>query len=840
MKKVLTVLLAIFFIGCNLFQYEEYNPDSSTEVNFLENSHRIVFGTSTGETDENAVIKDLDAGTINIYAKNATNNAGKIAGSEDGISFSYVKVDADKNFKLSADVEVVLYGGIGTFEETTSNGQEGFGLMARDYIPQYPGATMDDLLNSDSYSAGSTGGSGNMILAGAVKRGIRTAIRRGVTGTGEEITDPNVIANASKSSFEYWPAELTDYSPYPTLDDRPDFPLVGGTYKINLERNNNGFIVSFTPPAEKALAESEFVLNEIDLLTEIEPDHYYVGFFASRSAEIIVKNITYTESNAKDDAPYIEPEPEIITPEFSIVSPDKTSDDSYKIYARSNVEGFLSVKQEGVDVPGAEYVAGTLITEPTSSAVEPFMLFDIPVYDLQEGDNIFQVTFHPSSIENMVDDAIMDSIDSISETFIVEKRTYHNGVENIYVSPTGRSSNSGTYDDPLDINTALAFVKAGQTIVMKNGEYNPLSFFIPRYNNGLYGSPKRVVAETRDEVFIDFDKNIYATGAVLKGNYWEIDGVHIRNTPDKKKGFQIMGSNNVISWVKTYNNGDTGLQISGTKTEPKSMWPKNNLIEYCESYNNKDAAQIDADGFAAKLTVGEGNKFSWCVSHNNGDDGWDLFTKKETGTIGVVTLENCITYQNGMLMDGTQTLAGRNGFKLGGEGLSVPHIITNCLAFQNGAHGFTSNSNPGIQITNATSFDNGGVLNVKQGSDSRNFTIYNASNVWEGLDAEIEGLLSLYSEPIYDGEYRKEDKITLEVPADGFFWDGSQTIDKNGNTLTVDDVISTTIPLWNEDFTEAVTEGPGFLKRDDNGEFIIGDFMKLKPAITFDVGADFN
>ncbi len=35
----------------------------------------------------------------------------------------------------------------------------------------------------------------------------------------------------------------------------------------------------------------------------------------------------------------------------------------------------------------------------------------------------------------------------------------------------------------------------------------------------------------------------------------------------------------------------------------------------------------DADGFAAKLTVGDGNVFDGCISYNNADDGWDLLLR---------------------------------------------------------------------------------------------------------------------------------------------------------------------------------------------------------------------
>jgi pectate disaccharide-lyase len=840
---IIAAILGGLVVGCSLF-YEEYNPDSRIPVDFIPSGNRIVFGTSTGDTTENRITIDTSTETVNVYARNDTNNAGKIAGSEDGITFFFTEVAADRNFQLSANITVISFGGIGTEGETTSNGQEGFGLMVRDYVPQYPGATMDEFLTSAEYSAGSTGGSSNMVMVGGIKRGVRAAVRMGVTGSEEVVTNPLLIPDASKSTIEWWPKELPDYSPYPTLEERPDFPLIGGVYQFTLVKNNNGFVATIVPPPEKG-APQEYFIPEPDILTEIRADVYYVGLFAARAAEISVSDISYFESNQADDAPREEQPPEILTPEFEILSPSTNSDDSYKLYARANVRGYVSVRQNGVLVPGAEYVEGEWLTEPTSSAVEPFSFFDIPVYPLQAGENTFRVMFHPADGQDITDN------NPISKTFFVERRSYFDAATPIYAGPDGRAANQGTYASPLDIQTAIDFVLPGQTIIMKNGVYQVLSFRIPRYNSGRFGSPKRIEAEDRDQVFVDFNRNIYATGAVLGGSYWEIDGIHIRNTADKVKGLQVMGSNNLIEWVKTYSNGDTGFQISGRSTEPKSFWPRNNTVRYCESYNNMDAAQTDADGFAAKLTVGEGNRFEWCLSHNNGDDGWDLFTKKETGEIWPVVIENSISYQNGLMLDGTETRAGRNGFKLGGEGLSVEHEITNCLAFQNGAHGFTSNSNPAIHLEFVTSFDNGGSFNAKLGADARNFNIYDGTGAYDGLDATIEGLLSFYSlaERTYDdGTDRREDKLQQTAPVEGYVWrdddfgsldrgDGSK--DYNGTTLTVEaHVISSAIPLWDASYLTPVTSGPGFVKRNPDGTFDIGDFMKLNFAPTFPAGCN--
>ena len=148
-----------------------------------------------------------------------------------------------------------------------------------------------------------------------------------------------------------------------------------------------------------------------------------------------------------------------------------------------------------------------------------------------------------------------------------------------------------------------------------------------------------------------------------------------------------------------------------------------------------------------------------------------------------------------------------------------------------------------------TSFDNGGEFNQKAGADSRNFTIYDGSNTVQGLSAEITGLLSIFSNPEESpGLNRREDKLHIELPANGYVWlgdntgssRGTSTRDINGNVLTVDDLVSTTVPLWNADFTEMVTSA-GFIRRNSDGTFDLGDFLILEEgAVSGNVGSDFE
>jgi hypothetical protein len=161
----------------------------------------------------------------------------------------------------------------------------------------------------------------------------------------------------------------------------------------------------------------------------------------------------------------------------------------------------------------------------------------------------------------------------------------------------------------------------------------------------------------------------------------------------------LAGHHNVIDSCEFYANKDTGLQLSiyNSSYDEISKWPSNNLIKDCYSHSNYDPDDgEDADGFAAKLTCGEGNEFIGCVAEYNVDDGWDLYTKTDTGEIGSVYFEDCEASNNGVTESGQFTEdSDGNGFKLGGSGIAVDHVLVGCKAYDNKKHGFTANSNPG-------------------------------------------------------------------------------------------------------------------------------------------------
>jgi pectate disaccharide-lyase len=281
----------------------------------------------------------------------------------------------------------------------------------------------------------------------------------------------------------------------------------------------------------------------------------------------------------------------------------------------------------------------------------------------------------------------------------------------LYVSPNGSASAAGTEASPTTLVSAITRVAAGGTILMRGGTYNSAqTITIAAGNNGTASARKKLSAYPGETPVLNFSamaEDPANRGLAVNGNYWHVHGLVVERAGDN--GIFVGGSNNIFERTVTRFNRDTGLQLSRIASDtPSSQWPANNLVLSAESHDNADSDGEDADGFAAKLTVGSGNIFRYAVSHHNIDDGWDLYTKSDTGPIGVVTIEDSLAYTNGTLSNGGQAGNGdRNGYKLGGEDIKVNHVVRRSIAYRNGKHGFTYNSNPGtLTIANNVSIDN--------------------------------------------------------------------------------------------------------------------------------------
>jgi pectate lyase len=270
-------------------------------------------------------------------------------------------------------------------------------------------------------------------------------------------------------------------------------------------------------------------------------------------------------------------------------------------------------------------------------------------------------------------------------------------------------------DGSTTLQDAINAIEPGHTIYLEAGTYRFAdTLIIAEGNNGTSSNYKKIASAGDGQPVLDFSAMSFGSsnrGVVLAGDYWHIEGIMIQKAGDN--GMLLAGDHNVVENCEFYANKDTGLQISryNSDYDDISEWPSNNLVKDCYSHSNYDTDDgEDADGFAAKLTCGEGNKFIGCVAKYNVDDGWDLYTKTDTGEIGSVYFEDCEASNNGITEAGETTDdSDGNGFKLGGSGISVDHELVECRAYDNKKHGFTANSNPGdITLINCDASGNGG------------------------------------------------------------------------------------------------------------------------------------
>ncbi|WP_434642314.1 right-handed parallel beta-helix repeat-containing protein [Thermoanaerobacterium thermosaccharolyticum] len=276
---------------------------------------------------------------------------------------------------------------------------------------------------------------------------------------------------------------------------------------------------------------------------------------------------------------------------------------------------------------------------------------------------------------------------------------------NYYVSPTGSDSNSGTsVSTPFKtIEKAVSLAAAGSTIYLMPGTYkygtNMIGTIVLGSKSGASTSnmTKICAYDLSSKPVLDFSGQPVSSSSIginITGGYWELSGLIIKNCGDN--GILMKGSSsthNIINSCETYNNADTGIQISSGASY--------NTVKYCVSKYNVDASQGNADGFACKLSPGEGNTFDNCIAEYNSDDGWDLYACYTS-----VKITNCKSNYNGYLSNGSATSGNGEGFKLGGSDANVAHIVTNCTAIGNQKKGFSSNNNPGHTVlTNCIAYE---------------------------------------------------------------------------------------------------------------------------------------
>ena len=456
------------------------------------------------------------------------------------------------------------------------------------------------------------------------------------------------------------------------------------------------------------------------------------------------------------------------TPSYVVTSPTTSGSEDYDLTFRGNADGTLVITDaKGNEVKNEAVKANTNV---------------VTAVKLAEGVNDYSITFTPDADYAPGAHQRLTSYDAVTFAHSVTYKTFSTDTNVVYVSPEGLATNNGTKESPLDIYTAVAYARAGQKIVLAGGTYNLNKTIVTnRGVDGTKGSLIYMIADPQATERPVFDFNSACAGMVLAGDYWYFYGFDVTKSADAQKGIQLSGSHCTLDRIDAYKNGNTGIQISRYMTYDKfEDWPSDDLILNCTSYLNADKGYEDADGFAAKLTVGNNVVFDGCISYYNADDGWDLFAKVETGSIGMVTVKNSVAYKNGYVLDaeGKDVDAGNgNGFKLGGSSISGHHRLIICVAFDNKCKGIDSNSCPDIQVENCTSFNN----------ESFNVALY--TNDAANTDFSASGIISYRSNTnvAENLKLRGTQDETKVYGTNNYYWDTQTRTSKNTEGVAVAD-----------------------------------------------------
>ena len=798
---------------------EDVSGKGTTEVTVVDEAQRVwrvsTYGSST-DSKNNGVIGNANDGKVTVYSEGGK---GKIVpGSTDGLTFYYTAIDPEtENFTLTADIHVDSW--------TLSNGQEGFGMMAADAVGSNGDGTA---FWNNAYQAIATkveyywdgedvtaDSSANKI---SMKLGLGAISRLGVTAD-----DVAAIKNGTITMPAGYVSETTTLETGAATKGPGTYNLVGNwnkkaeptgslenpltDFRLQIQRNNTGYYLRYLDKDNKVIKEVRYYDLERNSLTQIDKDNIYVGFFASRNARITVSNIDLKTITPADDEKAEEREIEYVYPINTIESPVFSNSADYNLVYYGNADGTLVVKdQNGKEVLNKEFKA---LTKETVAL------------KLNSGKNTFTINFIPDKEYKPGEFKLMTSYDPVTINHTVEYKTVENN--NIYVSPNGKSNAAGTKDDPMDIYTAVKIAAPGQKILIKEGTYDLSSTVkVERGINGTADAMIYMIADPEAGSRPVFDFGGKCAGMILAGDYWYFQGFDVTRSADAQKGIQVSGNHNILDRIKAYKNGNTGIQISRyLGTDQFNQWPAHNTILNCSSYLNADKGYEDADGFAAKLTVGQGNVFDGCIAAYNADDGWDLFAKVQSGSIGVVTIQNCVAFKNGYILDenGREINAGNgNGFKMGGDSMPGAHVLKNSVAFANKAKGIDSNSCPDIKVYSSTTFDN----------ESYNVAFYTNTAVNTAFAAD--GILS----------YKVSNKVAEQFKLLGtqnaadvkgvtnYYFDGSKTVNNNGKEAAAS---------WFKSLDTASALKDGGITRNADGTINMNGFLELTDEVPEGVGA---
>ena len=681
-------------------------------------------------------VEDVTNGNGTIVMDLRGNENGKIADSEEGVMVYYTRMNPrTENFKLTA-----------TFELTNSDimgNQAGVGIYAFDIA----GLGTKDAKYLNSVAVG------NFKLSDGNETKYHHSGVRVVTGY--ESYDPTSTAGSGRD---------LDNTRVFSKKPEADVLVPGEKFTYTLEKTDTGFLCSYEGET--------FEIPGVNKLMEQEDGSIIVALAVGRCNGTI-SDIRFEKNpgTAASDTTVKETEPKV-----SVYSSDTTGEQEYLFMADSNVKGTITLSGNGKEF-GTAQSGPDLVAKIETELWNP------------GGMNEMSYSFLPDETE-----PDLTGYEPVEGMLSVKWRVHGIAREVIYTSPDAPVNGQGTREDPVDLQTMLNSAMPGQTIIMLDGTYSPAEqYFIPRNVCGKDGEEITLMPENVGCVKVTGSNMDSPSLMHIVGNYWHIYGIEFCD--GKNKGVSVSGNNNTVELCTMHDVGNSGLQISRYASEPyvQEMWPCNNLIKNCEAYNCCDPARNDADGFAAKLTCGEGNVFYGCISHHNIDDGWDLYAKSTTGPIGAVTVENCVAYSNGFLLgddpsDSIVAFGEGNGFKLGGENMYGAHKLINSVSFNNYAKGITSNSGPNCQVINCTAYNN----SLKGGSYNLSlYTKQSNEKAWV-----VDGVISLATNGTTAAELGSSNGVLYSLRSrTNYLFDGEKSENNQGVKATEDWFESTDVSI---------------------------------------------
>lgn len=613
-------------------KWQSISFGQSTDINFATNVLPNKVGVNyTYLSDGTKLTAESPARALSFPFK-VESRGGKIGNSHDGLTFYYTTLPASSNFVLEALVRIEQFG--------PENGalpaaQEGCGLLVRDILGPARSETLQPGI--EEFPASS-----NMVMTTVV------------TQDKKDHTTVRVMQFARDKVQYPWGNPKIEMLRRPIAENLD--LNAANTFKLRLERTDEGIISSYAPADS-----DDFQILEIagaDRLTVLDPERYYVGFFASRNAAMTVLDakLELSSANTQDTEVAATPVPAVV--ELDSAPYIKPEAQSYVFSARANTDGTMYLwvddKKEGTDLKLAQATvpvkAGEMVNQELAVTAGSYVHYVMVPNEGAQSSGSFALS----------EQALLD-------------------YPHLVAGPKGKSDNLGTKESPLDVATALALVADGGTVELLDGTY-PLTT-LPA---AVSGKPEQL------KVLTGSSKAVFA-GLDVFAHYLKLEGFTVTTKP-----LNVAGSHNHLYALTAHHCDDTGIWVASPAEVGRSLWASYNLIENCTSYGNQDPGNINADGFAVKMRVGPGNRIVNALSYGNADDGYDLFNKVEDGPNGAVVIEDSVAMFN-----------NNNGFKLGGEGLPVAHEISGSISYKNGMDGFTDNFNPGqLKVLDNVSIDN--------------------------------------------------------------------------------------------------------------------------------------